>query len=105
MATYSGEIAAHSAYDMFSTYMFKYLIVNLVFHTSVFGVGISFWLHLFLIIAYLFPAEVTSRFGKSRILGYFWFEITSQPESFWAVEHESFTFQSYLFIFCHLTTR
>ena len=32
------EIAAHSAYDMFS----KYLIVNLGFPTSVFGVGISF---------------------------------------------------------------
>ena len=29
------EIAAHSAYDMFSNY--KYLIVNLVFPTSVFG--------------------------------------------------------------------
>ena len=36
MAAYS-EIAAHSAYDMFS----KYLIVNLVFPASVFGVGIS----------------------------------------------------------------
>ena len=34
------EIDAHSAYDMFSLY--KYLIVNLVFPTSVFGVGISF---------------------------------------------------------------
>ena len=35
------KIAAHSAaYDMFSKYM--YLIVNLVFPTSVFGVGISF---------------------------------------------------------------
>ena len=34
------EIAAHSAYDMFSKY--KYLIVNLVFPTSVFGVGIFF---------------------------------------------------------------
>ena len=39
MATY-WEIAAHSAYDMLSWY--KYLIVNLVFHTSVFGVGIFF---------------------------------------------------------------
>ena len=39
MAAY-WEIAAHSAYDMFSGY--KYLIVNLVFPTSVFGVGISF---------------------------------------------------------------
>ena len=43
------EIAAHSAYDMFSKY--KYL-VSLVFPASVFGVGISFWSHLFLIIAY-----------------------------------------------------
>ena len=34
------EIAAHSAYDMFSKY--KYPSVNLVFPTSVFGVGISF---------------------------------------------------------------
>ena len=50
MAAYR-EIAAYSAYDMFSKY--KYLIVNLVFPTSVFGVGISFCLRLFLIIAYL----------------------------------------------------
>ena len=35
-----GKIAAHSAYDMFSWY--KYLIINLVFPTSVFGVGIFF---------------------------------------------------------------
>ena len=35
-----GKIAAHSAYDMFSWYM--YLIVNLVFPTSGFGVGIFF---------------------------------------------------------------
>ena len=35
-----GKIAAHSAYDMFSLY--KYLIVSLVFPTSVFGVGIFF---------------------------------------------------------------
>ena len=32
-----GKIAAHSAYDLFSWY--KYLNVNLVFPTSVFGVG------------------------------------------------------------------
>ena len=38
VAAYS-EIAAHSAYDMLSWY--KYLIVNLVFPTSVFGIGIS----------------------------------------------------------------
>ena len=37
---------------MFSWY--KYLIVNLVFPTSVFGVGISFCLRLFLIVAYLY---------------------------------------------------
>ena len=51
MATY-WEIAAHSAYDMFSKY--KYLIVNLVIPTSLLGVGISFWLRLFLIIAYVY---------------------------------------------------
>ena len=34
------KIAAHSAYEMFSWY--KYLIVSLVFPTSVFGVGIFF---------------------------------------------------------------
>ena len=39
MAAY-WEIATHSAYDMFSKY--KYLIRNLFFPTSVFGVGISF---------------------------------------------------------------
>ena len=39
MAAY-WEIAAHSAYDMFSKY--KYLMNNLVFSTSFFGVGISF---------------------------------------------------------------
>ena len=38
MAVY-WEIAAHSASDIFSKY--KYLIVNLVFPTSVFGAGIS----------------------------------------------------------------
>ena len=35
-----GKIAAHLAYDMVSWY--KYLIVNFVFPTSVFGVGIFF---------------------------------------------------------------
>ena len=34
------EIDAHSAYDMFSKH--KYPIANLVFPTSVFGVGIPF---------------------------------------------------------------
>ena len=36
------EIAAKSAYDTFSKYKYMYLVVNLVFPTSVFGVGISF---------------------------------------------------------------
>ena len=40
MAAY-WEKAAHSAYDMFSIHMYKYLIVYLVFPTSVFGVGNS----------------------------------------------------------------
>ena len=35
-----GKIADNSAYDMLSWY--KYLTVNLVFPTSVFGVGIFF---------------------------------------------------------------
>ena len=48
MATHYWEIAALSAYDRFSEY--KYLIVN----TSVFGVGFSFCLRHFLIIAYLY---------------------------------------------------
>ena len=39
MAAY-WEIAAHSADNMVSEY--KYIIVNLVFTTSVFGKGISF---------------------------------------------------------------
>ena len=39
MAAY-WEIDDHSAYDMISKY--KYLIVNLVFPTSVFGLGVSF---------------------------------------------------------------
>ena len=59
MAAY-WETAAHSVYDMFSKY--EYLIVNLVFHTSVFGVGISVRLRLFLIIAclYFFHVEKVS---------------------------------------------
>ena len=36
------EIAAHSANDMFFKY--KYLIVNLVFFTSVFGVGFIYFI-------------------------------------------------------------
>ena len=43
-------ITAHSAYDMFSWY--KYLSV--FSHPSVYGVGISFRLRHFLIIAYLY---------------------------------------------------
>ena len=42
----------HQAYDMFSKY--TYLIVNLSFPNSVFGVEISFWLRLFLITTYLY---------------------------------------------------
>ena len=38
----SDRLLAHSAYDTFPLYMYKYLILNLVFPTSVFGVGISF---------------------------------------------------------------
>ena len=34
--------------------MYKYLIVNLDFSTSVFRGGISFWVRLFLIIVYLY---------------------------------------------------
>ena len=45
--------AAHLANDIFSKY--KYLIVNLIFSTSAFGMGYFFWLCLFLIIAPLVP--------------------------------------------------
>ena len=41
MAAY-WEIAAHWAYNMFSKYKYLIIIVNLVFPTLVFGVGISF---------------------------------------------------------------
>ena len=41
MAAYA-EIAVHLAYNMFFFKYIKYLFVNLVFPTSVFGVGISF---------------------------------------------------------------
>ena len=43
--------SAHSAYDM---YKYKFLIANLFLPTSVFGVGISFWLRIFLTIAYFY---------------------------------------------------
>ena len=46
------EIAARSAYDMFSKY--RYLIVNSIFPTSGFGVGVSFSLRLFMFVAYLY---------------------------------------------------
>ena len=36
------EIAAHSAYGMFSKYKYLLVMVNLVFPTSAFVVGISF---------------------------------------------------------------
>ena len=44
------EIAAHSAYDMFSKY--KYLIVNLVFPTSVFWSGTFFLIAPLLVPSY-----------------------------------------------------
>ena len=62
MAAYWG-IAAHSAYDMFSRYKYLPVSVILVFsHPSVYGVGVSFWLRHFLIIAYLYL------FKDSRLL-------------------------------------
>ena len=36
------EIAAHSAYDMFSEYKYMYLLVNQLFSTSVVGVDFFF---------------------------------------------------------------
>ena len=65
MASYR-EIAAHSAYEMFSKY--KYLIVILGFTTSVFGVGISVRLRLFLIMAYL---NLFSTFISKKLNGFF----------------------------------
>ena len=47
-----GRIAAHSAYDMFLGVSAWLLVWS--FPTSVFGVGVSFWLRLFLIFAYLY---------------------------------------------------
>ena len=61
MAAY-WEIAAHSAYDMVSKH--KWLIINLVFPTSVVRVGISFCLHLFLIIAYLYFFTIIKEVNK-----------------------------------------
>ena len=46
------KIAAHSAYGMFHG-VSAWLLVWF-FPTSVFGVGVSFWLRLFLIFAYLY---------------------------------------------------
>ena len=58
----TGKIAAHSAYDMFSWYM--YLIVSLIFSTSVFGNGIFFFLiaylpDLCLLVPFWTPYHVT----------------------------------------------
>ena len=47
-----GKIAAHSAYGVFHG-VGAWLLVWF-FATSVFGVGVSFWLRLFLIFAYLY---------------------------------------------------
>ena len=55
-----GKIAAHSVYDMFhgiSTWLLVWF-----FPTSVFGVGIFFWLRLFLIFAYLGTFYILKRF-------------------------------------------
>ena len=54
----------HSAYDIFSWY--KYLSVNLVFLTSVFGLGIFFRWRLFVIVAYLyFSIPLSLRLSES----------------------------------------
>ena len=64
MAAY-WEIAAHSAYayDMFSKY--KYLIVNLVFTNSVFGVGILFLIAPFPDHCLLVPFYKTHKRGEN----------------------------------------
>ena len=51
---FSGRLLENScsAYDIFSKY--KYLMVNLVFPTLFLGVGVSFFLRVFLIIACLY---------------------------------------------------
>ena len=55
---------------------YEYLIVNLVFSTSVFEVGICFWLHPFWIVAYLYllitdllryTDKITIRFQQSGL--------------------------------------
>ena len=56
-----GKIAAHSACGVFSWY--KYLIVEFRFFSNLgFGVGIFFWLHLFLVVAFLY-------LNKTRLTG------------------------------------
>ena len=59
------EIAAHPGYDMFT--LLKYPIVNLVFPTSVFIVGISSWFHHFLIIAYFYLSITIMAIRKVKI--------------------------------------
>ena len=56
-------MATHSAYNMFSLYI-KYLIVDLVFSNLGFGVGISFRLCYFLIVAYFYFHIKRALFGK-----------------------------------------
>ena len=86
MAAY-WEVAAHWAYDVFSKYciiLYKYLIVNLVFPTSVFGVGISFWLRIFLIIAYLY-LFVKARMCNKHLL--ILFELPLEIDTVWYHGH------------------
>ena len=64
-AAFREVIAAHSVYDMFhglSTWLLVWF-----FPTSVFGVGIFFWLRLFLIFAYLY-LSMTLRSARERFL-------------------------------------
>ena len=53
-------IAAHSAYDMFSWYMYKYLIVNLVFSHLGFRSGNIFLIAPFPDLCLLVPFRVPS---------------------------------------------
>ena len=57
-----GKIAAHSAYYMFSKY--KYLIVSLVFPTSVFGVGVFFMIARLPDLCLLVPSNTKRRYRK-----------------------------------------
>ena len=60
----------HWYYGVQWIYRVKYLIVNLVFPTSVFRVGIFFWLRLFLIVAllYLFLSVVFRFLSKTYFI-------------------------------------